>query len=124
MVPAATSNTAAVNQTRRGLLIGPTLSTLMPNGKEDWGTVVTSTGYEPSKTPLTIPEINNRLRRTFEVPHQYYSAIAKFWATPKGPSPFSRSARPLRPEAFKRDGTDPGILRCIAFRACLYALGC
>src|ERR1017187_4332631 len=85
MVPAATSNTAAVNQTRRGLLIGPTLSTLMPNGREDWGTVVTLTGYGPSKTPLTIPEINNRLKRTFEVRHQYYSTIAKNLGHPQGP---------------------------------------
>jgi hypothetical protein len=85
MVPAATSNTAAVNQTRSGLLIGPTLSTLMPNGREDWGTVVTLTGYGPSKTPLTIPEINNRLRRTFEVRHQYYSTIAKILGHPQGP---------------------------------------
>jgi hypothetical protein len=45
--PAATSTTAAVAHTRRGLLIVPTLSLLASPGKDACGVVVTLTGYEP-----------------------------------------------------------------------------
>jgi len=54
-MPAATSTTAAVNHSRRGL-IGPTLSLLASNGKDGWGVAVTLTGYGPSKILRQSPK--------------------------------------------------------------------
>ena len=60
------ASAAVIKQSRREPLIASPVSRPAPTCRHGGSNPTTLTAHEPSRTPLTGPEIDNRLRRTFE----------------------------------------------------------